>query len=139
MNMIFLNNRKWLIILILFIIFPMKNYTQNLNLSEVDLDEFVEKLQDNKNFNNKINYIWSGMITDIQEKDGQLEVSVIRGKWLNKDELLSYQVILSIKNIDLIKLINSIGLYNNIIFIVNVIDIKSGRIPYCVPLIIKRV
>lgn len=117
----------------------INNYSQNLNVADLNLDEFIEKFKETKSFNNKINYMWSGMITEINEKNDLVEVTVIKGKWITKDQVVSYKAILEIKSKDLISMVKNIGLYNKVIFIASIREINSEMVPYCIPSLIKKI
>ena len=110
----------------------------SLDLSNISLDTVVERLKNDQPVNNQVNYIWSGSIIGITEKNSGMEVRVVKGKWINKDKLLSYEFILVIKDKSLIKKVKSIGLHKKAIFIVRIISIKDKIIPVCTPLIIKE-
>jgi hypothetical protein len=130
--------KKLIIIIIFMLILIFNIFPQKLNISDMDISEFVESVKSGKNVDLKVNYLWTGTIVDISKDNADLSVLVLKSDWINKDKLNSYTVILKIKDQKMIEKIKNAGQNKKIVFIVQILEVKDG-IPICLPLLIREI
>jgi len=114
-------------------------FGQNFDIQRSEIAEFVEKLESGLPVDLNAKYLWTGMISKIEELDESIEVTVISSRWTDNDKLATAKAVLRIKDPEMINKIKDIGLYRKIVFITKVILIKEGNIPVCIPFLIRRV
>jgi hypothetical protein len=130
--------KKFLFVMILILSFVFIVSSQKLNISSSDIDEIIDSIKAGNSINTKINYLWSGTITKIDKKENNdLEVTVTKAKWVDKNTLNTYKTLLKVSDQENIDKIMRIGINKKIIFIAEIISIKDDIIPVCNPLIIK--
>jgi len=131
--------KKLLLSSFLILLFSFCLYSQKLNVSDYELDEFVEQLKAGNSVNTKMYYLWSGTITKIDNiTPSEYEVTLTKAKWIDKSTLNAYKAILKISDLKTIEKINKTGLNKRIVVIVEVINFRDNIIPICSPLIIKE-
>ncbi|OHD05456.1 MAG: hypothetical protein A2086_11340 [Spirochaetes bacterium GWD1_27_9] len=120
---------------VIFSILSFSIFAQKINISDIDIDQFVENLKQKKEVNLRSYYLWSGLISDIDEAKN--EVVVLKAKWISKSELASYKVILKITNPMMKEKIKKLGKDKKILFIAEIIEVKD-IIPICNPIFIRE-
>ncbi|MBN2546293.1 MAG: hypothetical protein JXB50_10885 [Spirochaetes bacterium] len=134
-----MNTCKLVLILSVFLSINSMIFSQNLNLSDRDIYDFVEDLKNNRKVNYDIRYIWSGIITEIKNDDNGFEITVLKGKWIDSDTIVSSRFILKTDKTDMINKIKKTGLYKRIVVILKVISVRDGFIPVCDPVILIEI
>jgi len=133
------NISKFVLFLIIFLSLSSLIFPQGLNLSDKDIDDFVEDIKNNRKVNYDVRYIWSGIITEIKNDVNGFEVTVLKSKWIGTDSIVSSKFILKTEKPDMINKIKNIGLYKRIVIILKVISVRDKLIPVCEPVILKEI
>jgi hypothetical protein len=116
----------------------MNAFSQKLNISEMDLPEFVDACKAGKAADMKATYLWTGSIVSIIRQNDNTEITVIKSIWADKNTLNNYKAILVTKDPNLILKAEKIGLNKKIIFIIQISEIKDSN-PVCIPLLIREI
>lgn len=131
------------IVIVLFIpaLFHVFLYCEDFSdisgINSTDIMSFVQNLKNGEDMDPGATYLWSGLISKIEKRNGSLEVTLIKARWLDNEMLEHYTFALVVTDTKMKKQILDIGLYNKILLLVKVIDIKDGIVPVCSPMMIK--
>jgi hypothetical protein len=130
--------KKFLISLMLVIIFSLPVFSQKLNISNLDLEAAVEVLKAGNSLNTKIFYLWSGAVSKIETVGETIEVTVVKAHWVDKSMLVTSKAVVKITDLQTVDKVKKIGLNKKIVFIAEIIDIKDNIIPVCNALLIRE-
>ena len=131
---------KKMFIVLSFIMFTiMSTYSQKVNISQLDVADVINTKQSNQSINYNANYMWIGLIKEIIKNDkNELKVTVVKSKWINTKELISYNIYFNITDKILIDEITKIGINKKIVFIGQISNITDNEITF-LPSIIREI
>ena len=131
---------KKMFIVLSFIMFTiMSKYSQKVNISQLDVADVINTKQSNQSINYNANYMWIGLIKEIIKNDkNELKVTLVKSKWANTKELISYNIYFNITDKVLIDEITKIGINKKIVFIGQISNITDNEITF-LPSIIREI
>lgn len=124
--------------IIIVVLFTLYINAEIFTIKDTEVFDFIEQYRKNFNFNSKINYLWTGTIIEINENSSNIEVKLIKSRWINRKELQSIKIILKTNNKEIAQRIKKVGINNKIVFICSVEKVDSDFTITAIPILFKE-
>lgn len=105
-------------------------FSQELPISDLGLEQFIEELKLERAPDLESYYLWNGTIEAVVRKNGHLELTLVKARWEGTRKIISYKTVLQVKRPEQIKMILELPSYSRIVYIARILEVND-LVPLC--------